>query len=261
MSTSVEQLSSLIHLVTHQIGEALEDEKLEWLRSALTGKKKNLIQYLAKLIIAESTSKLETKLALLLLSLITVLVRSVSDESVKEAVLADLRSVESFWTHILSLIADESNSASVRVNAVSLCVNAHRLGTDSDGNSEWPPRIFSIGIIEAVTSILQSHQSSFVTLNSRTLAVSLDYLLLAWRRDHGRVIALLASRPRRQRVVPVLLEASAQLMIAADRRKELIGFDPLTWSIETRDVRELANQLVEIGGDRVHTSLALMCID
>ena len=75
------------------------------------------------------------------------------------------------------------------------------------------------------------------------------------------MIALLASRPRRQRVVPVLLEASAQLMIAADRRKELIGFDPLTWSIATGDVRELANQLVEIGGDRVHTSLALMCID
>lgn len=254
MSTSyaVDQLGSLIQLVSSQMDPAnsvSETEKLEWLKSALKGKR-NLLQYLMKKIVMDKErSKNEHRLSLLLLALIARMATNLS--SGRSAVIDDLTSVEGFWNHIISLISlrNEDISLSIRCNALSLLVNAYRINGET---GDWPTQIFSVQVMQGVINIMQGGSSS---LTSRLMLVSLEYFLLAYKQRPRRVREMIKLAPIG--IVTSLVEQGGQLLVC----RKYFAFDPIIEELDMKLLRLFMNELIDIGGNRIYTPLALLCIE
>ena len=258
---TVEQLSSLIQLVSAQMDPVKaipESERVAWLASALKGRK-NLIQYLStKIIMDADRSKNEHRLSLLLLSMILRMTSRISDSACRGSILSDLQSIEGFWPHILSLVCSENLSVSIRSNALSLCINAYRLNNTMTAQPYWPSRLFSESTMQGVLDLIDKQRGSG-SMGARVLLVCLEYLLLARAVDQGRLVSCLATC--NHSTIVSILELCGQISIAGDRRVALLGFDPVIQDIRPDDVRTFVNHLIELGGERIYTPLALACID
>ena len=253
-SSTTDQLSSLIPLVSSLLDPSRADsERVLWLNSALKGRK-NLIIYLStKIIMDPDKLRNEHKLSLLLLALIVRLAERVTDDTCRVSVLTILKSIEGFWPLILKQIASP-DSTSIGCNSLSLCVNAYRLNRASD---VWPARLFSSDTFSSVLSLIQQADTS---RSSRTLLVSFEYLLLASRANREAVKTRLSTAVKAS-TITALLEVGGQVILGGHRRNEILGFDPITSDMELSEVQTFVNDLLEIGGERIYTPLALLCID
>lgn len=258
---TIEQLSSLIQLVSAQMDPLKnipESEKVAWLYSAMKGRK-NLIQYLStKIILDVNRSKNEHRLSLLLLAMILRMASRISDSACRGSVLSDLQSIEGFWHHILSLVSSDKHSVSIRSNALSLCINAYRLINTNSAQKCWPSRVFSESTVHGVLDLVDKQRDNGSS-GVRVLLVCLEFLLLAGEADHYRLVSCL-SMCNHSTIVSIL-ELCGQIIIAGERRVAILGFDPVIEDIEPEGVRKLANHLIELGGERIYTPLALACID
>ena len=251
---TVDQLGSLIQHVSSYLDPSnkfTDFEKISWLQSALKGKR-NLIQYLMKKFVMDlDRSKNEHRLSLLLLALITRMVSQL-DAASQAVVLSDLTSVEFFWCHVRSLVLSEQVSVSIRSNALSLLVNAFILT-----KNEWPKLLFSESTIVAVVDLVnRQYAEGSSSQTNRVLLISLEYLLLAYAERPTRVVRSALSNC----VVTTMIELGGQLLLGA-RSMNFFGFDPIVAELDLKQLRFFVNDLIELGGDRVYTPLALLCME
>ena len=248
---TVQQLSSLVQLVTVLSGpEQPQSERSAWLTSALRGKR-NLVQYLARLVLDEKRTKNEHRLSRLLLALVTRLADRLDGrcQDLKGIVLGDLCSMEGLWQRVLELVHQpDSCGLGTSVNALSLMVNAYELNIHLGSEREWPARIFSVSTIEAVVLLSRKQDSGSASMTSRLLATTFEYLVLAHGAHRLRVMKSVGND------VSYLLEICCQLLLRGNREP---GLDHL----DVARIRGLANDLIEQGGDRIYTPLALMCLE
>ena len=263
MSTTTQQLLSLIQLLSHQLNSSTavsEKEKIDWLDSALRGKR-NLIQHLCKMTVT-SEDRQEIKLALFLLCLIVVLADQIkSEKSIRTCVINDLSSIEGFWakTHSIASSGDsEISSATTQCYAVSLMLNAHRLHKKEIPGRDWPARLFSQSVIEAVVSLASHSQSSLASTNARILGLCFDYIAAAWQAKPERLTACLGANAKN---IQVMLEVTVQVLVAGNRTNEMVGSDPLTEPMSQSEIRKFANVLIDMGGSHIPTQLALLVLD
>jgi hypothetical protein len=263
---AVDQLSSLIQLVSSQMDptKAVADQdKLDWLQSAMKGKK-NLIQYLSvKVVMDDQKSKNEHRLSLLLLALMVRMASTLTSElQFQKTVLLDLTRVEGFWPRVLSLISSTGASTSIRLNALSLLCNAFRLNNllSSLDQPDWPSLIFSESTIAGVVDLVDKHRlSGGFSVDSRLMLVCFEFFVFAFHTHPLRVKISLSTA--HLGVVSGLLEIGGQLLLGGKDRVSLFGFDPIVAEIDLKFVRPLVNELIDIGGPKLYTPLALLCID
>ena len=96
-------------------------------------------------------------------------------------------------------------------------------------------------------------------MDSRLMTVCLEYLVLAFRNHSSRVRSAISNAPTA--VLTGLLETGGQLLLAGPDRFDFFGFDPLVAEIELKLLRTLVNELIDIGGEKIYTPLALLCIE
>jgi hypothetical protein len=263
--SAVDQLTSLIQLVSSQMdpSKSVNDaEKIDWLNSALKGKK-SLIQYLIRKVIMDpDRSRNEHKLSLLLLALILRMTFGLSaSEQSRTMVSSELTCVEGFWAHIRELIVLPDASVSHRCNALSVLVNAYRLCREEENEKpEWPSHTFSKTIISGVIDMIDKHNiGGSSSLTSRLMAVCLEYMVLGRQSHPDRFRASLKGAPIG--VLGGLLETGGQILLAGKDRSQFFGFDPIIAEIDLKHLRTFVNELIEIGGENIYTPLALLCME
>ena len=254
MSITVQQLSSLIQLVSVQVDPSShvpESERTEWLTSAvLRNGKKNLILYLCRLAVEADTPRSEVRLALVLLALIVRLTDSLesdSAKSIKSHVIEDLCSIEGFWDQVRAGLGNPQTTVSVRVISLSLLLHAFKLNQSVNREDRWPTLLFSKSILNAVLDLADKQNKQ------QPAMLCLEYILL-YRKNKKMQMALISSNFS---VANVLLETCAQVLVSKGRNWH--SFDPLVGLLDLNDVSDFANDLMS-GQVTFFTPLALMCI-
>jgi hypothetical protein len=132
-------------------------------------------------------------------------------------------------------------------------VSAFALNEQLQGETEWPSRIFALSTIEAVVVLSRKQDSGSTSLNARIVSSTFEYIVIAHGVHRNRVLQSIGSN------VSHVLEVCCQMLIAGDRKQDLIGDD--LESLSGSGIRALVNDLIEQGGDRVYTPLALMALE
>jgi len=259
---STQQLENLVHSLNTDIVKRNQADQAIWFDQVAEDGKKNLIQYLMKKIISDAVGEL--KLAIIALYHIVSMVSDFPNTfSQRNACIKYLSSVENFWTFIYSVATatagiqtnsiPAASASTTRCHSIALMLSANRLS-----QSNWPARVFSPEIISSVFEMIESHQSSSISLNMKNLQVSFEYLVYWYIEEPEKFQRALEKRQKTSKVlVTALLEICAQILVSEGH--SLVGIDKsISQRFDRNVVQGIASLLLE--SPNVYTPLALMLI-